>query len=769
MSAANGHWPIGSTVAGCRLEAIAGSGPTGVVYRATQTDRGRPVAVKLLTSAFAVDYAYRDRFEREAWIAASIDHPNVLPVYDVGEVDGTPYVVTLWVEGTDLGGVLTDAGRLTPRHAVTVLRPAAEALAAAHERGLVHGDVKLTNVLLGHPPQPGGDEHVYLSDFGVACLDTAPERFDRPAGDEAADVYAFGCMLYQLLTGTAPFDGPSELPTTEAHRHGPIPSAAAIVPGTPRSLDAVIAKAMATRPEDRFRSASELARALARSLEDVLPEDSPSTSVFAGRAAPAADVQSTNLFDVHAAPADDAPTDVFPELAAPADDVPFTNMFAEYPSAEDPPDDDAPTATFAAVSATEPGPVAHDDDAPWMGFAAEGERLREQEPAGRRRPRSRRRFDRGEDRDASSSTEARSSDGHRLDRRLTAAAALLLAVAAMVALLGGELGSHGQRLTAARQPGDGHAMAPARMTTPTRATSSLTMRPASSPAPRTEVTGESGGLNAGQTVQLGGRPGAAAADQNGDLWVSLPGAQRVVKISAADHRTVAFGDSGSPSTITAGAGSVWVGGSAALVRLSSQSGRILTRVPLAGPPVALTADASGDGSVWAAESSGLIVHYSPAGEVLDQQQLTSASSSIGSGEGWTWAVNATGGGLSRIGEHSETPLRDGAGPDAVTFDEGVWTAQANGSVTRFDPRPGRLAVNAELPVAPSLDAIAATEHSPSVWAISSRTMRLYRISNSSAPSVTGTVTFRSPPVAVSAIGSSAWVTTQDGGVVQIDS
>jgi len=139
---------MGSTIAGCRLDAVAGRGGMGVVYRATQLALDRPVAVKAMAPALAEDVDYRERFQRESRLAASIEHPNVIPVYEAGELDGTLYLIMRWVDGTDLRALLAADGRLSPARAAQLLGPVASALHAAHRRGLVHRDVKPANVLI---------------------------------------------------------------------------------------------------------------------------------------------------------------------------------------------------------------------------------------------------------------------------------------------------------------------------------------------------------------------------------------------------------------------------------------------------------------------------------------------------------------------------------------------------------------------------------------------------------------------------------------------
>src|SRR3954452_18384155 len=158
---------VGATIAGCRLEGIAGRGGMGVVYRATQEALDRPVAVKAIAPEYAGDRGFRERFQHESQLAASIDHPNVIPVYEAGERDGTLYLIMRWVEGTELRALLRREGALAPERAVRLLRPVASALAAAHRRGLVHRDVKPANVLIAREDDES-DEHVYLTDFGIA-------------------------------------------------------------------------------------------------------------------------------------------------------------------------------------------------------------------------------------------------------------------------------------------------------------------------------------------------------------------------------------------------------------------------------------------------------------------------------------------------------------------------------------------------------------------------------------------------------------------------
>src|SRR5919198_5580572 len=154
----------GEEIAGFRIEEVAGEGGMGVVYRATHLALGRPVALKLIASDLASDRDFRARFKRESQLAASIDHPNVIPVYEAGEQDGVLYLAMRYVDGVDLGRLAAANGGLPPQRAVAITAQVAAALDAAHRRGLVHPDVKPANVLI---TGDGDEEHAYLTDFGL--------------------------------------------------------------------------------------------------------------------------------------------------------------------------------------------------------------------------------------------------------------------------------------------------------------------------------------------------------------------------------------------------------------------------------------------------------------------------------------------------------------------------------------------------------------------------------------------------------------------------
>jgi hypothetical protein len=267
---------IGAVIGGCRIEAEIGRGSMGVVYRATDLRLGRVVAIKVIAPELARDAGFRERFEQESQIAASIEHPNVVPVYRSDEEYGELYITMRHVEGTDLRTLLFRDGPLHPRRAAQIIVQIGAALDAAHALGLVHRDVKPGNVMVA---QLHGRDHAYLTDFGltkklasgagltrtgewVGTVDyVAPEQIEGRAVDARADVYALGCILYQSLTGRVPYDRESDVAKMYAHLNEPPPAVTQICPGVPVEFNAVVARAMAKRPADRYGSAGELAAA----------------------------------------------------------------------------------------------------------------------------------------------------------------------------------------------------------------------------------------------------------------------------------------------------------------------------------------------------------------------------------------------------------------------------------------------------------------------------------------------------------------------------
>ena len=265
---------VGSTFAGHRIDAVAGRGGMGVVYRATDITLDRPVALKLLAPSLARDRVFRARFERECRLAAALDHPHVVQIFHAGVERGALYLTMRYVEGTDLRALLAEEGRLEPARAVALVAQVADALGAAHRRGLVHRDVKPANILIATRE---GREHAFLTDFGITADRTSgtdltntgfavgtadymsPEQARGVAVDARADVYALGCVLYRALTGIVVYDKDSDVDKMWAHIHEPPPALLGVRPELPAALGDVVERALAKLPEDRQQTARELA------------------------------------------------------------------------------------------------------------------------------------------------------------------------------------------------------------------------------------------------------------------------------------------------------------------------------------------------------------------------------------------------------------------------------------------------------------------------------------------------------------------------------
>ena len=270
--------PIGSELLGFRIEKEIGRGGMGVVYLAEDTRLRRKVALKLLAPGLAQDGAFRERFLAESELAASLDHPNIVPIYEAGEADGRIFIAMRYVEGADLKALLCQ-GPLDPAHTVAIVAQIASALDAAHARGLVHRDVKPSNVLLAESLAAGRPEHVYLADFGLTrrlsepelltqepqlagTIDyIAPEQIRGDAVDGRADLYSLGCLLYECLTGRPPYRHEQDLALLFAHLEQPPPTLTAEKHDLPNEIDGVIATALAKDPDDRYQTGDELAAA----------------------------------------------------------------------------------------------------------------------------------------------------------------------------------------------------------------------------------------------------------------------------------------------------------------------------------------------------------------------------------------------------------------------------------------------------------------------------------------------------------------------------
>ena len=292
----------GDEFAGYRIEQRLGRGGMGVLYLALEPGLERRVALKLIAPEAAADEVFARRFAEESKIAASIEHPNVVPIYAAGEEAGVPYIAMRYVAGADLAKRLVREGRLDPVEAVEIVAQVGNGLDAIHAAGLVHRDVKPANVLLS-----GADAvHAYITDFGVArnvstesgltqtgrfvgTLDyVAPEQISGGEIDARVDVYALGCLLFKLLTGEVPFPRDGEAARLYAHLNDPPPAPSLYVPEVSMALDDVVIRAMSKSPEDRYPSAGDLGRAAQAALhgeQPAIPERTVATGMAATRTA----------------------------------------------------------------------------------------------------------------------------------------------------------------------------------------------------------------------------------------------------------------------------------------------------------------------------------------------------------------------------------------------------------------------------------------------------------------------------------------------------
>jgi DNA-binding beta-propeller fold protein YncE len=276
------EFPIGSQIAGYRLEEQIGRGGMAVVYRAYDVRLDRNVALKILAPGLAADEAFRKRFTRESKAAAAVDHPNIIPVFDAGQANGVLFIAMRYVHGRDARTLLEAEGPLLTERVIDIVAQVASALDAAHARGLVHRDVKPANMLLD-TRAGGGRDHVYLSDFGLSkqslaqlsqtgltshghflgTLDyVAPEQVEGRQVDGRADEYALGCSAFELLCGTPPFQRDGGLAVLWAKVSEPPPLLSFRRGDLPDAIDGVMSRALARDPADRFENCGEFAAAL---------------------------------------------------------------------------------------------------------------------------------------------------------------------------------------------------------------------------------------------------------------------------------------------------------------------------------------------------------------------------------------------------------------------------------------------------------------------------------------------------------------------------
>jgi serine/threonine protein kinase len=289
----------GNEIAGYRIESLIGRGGMAVVYRAEDPRLGRKVALKLLSPQLADNEQFRQRFIRESRLAASLDHPNIVPIYEAGEADGQLFIAMRYVRGSDLKGVLADeGGRLPVERTLGLFAQIADALDTAHRAGLVHRDVKPGNILVAagrEHTRTGHGDHVYLTDFGLTkrtaelssgltgtghFLGTvdyvSPEQIQGKPVGPGTDIYALGGVLYECLTGQLPFRRDDDAALLWAHLVEAPPPVTGIRPELPEAVDAVVAHAMAKDPADRYQSCEGLLHELQLALGMPATVSSPS-------------------------------------------------------------------------------------------------------------------------------------------------------------------------------------------------------------------------------------------------------------------------------------------------------------------------------------------------------------------------------------------------------------------------------------------------------------------------------------------------------------
>jgi Protein kinase domain len=296
---------VGDEFAGYRLRSVLGRGGMSVVYQADNPRLGSVIAIKVLAPELASDDAFRARFLEESRIAASLNHPNVIPIYDAGSSGGLLYIAMRYVSGTDMRQMIKKRGRILPGTALFLLGQAARALDVAHRRGLVHRDVKPGNLLIEHGNDEGDDpDHVYLTDFGITkhvvsrsgltstgqflgTIDyVAPEQIRGDPVSGLADQYSLGCVLYECLTGRVPFEKDLDAAIIFAHVEESPTAPTVLRPDLPPEVDEVFARVLAKQPDDRYgncREFIEAARAalgtLATGPQTLAPPDTVTTAL----------------------------------------------------------------------------------------------------------------------------------------------------------------------------------------------------------------------------------------------------------------------------------------------------------------------------------------------------------------------------------------------------------------------------------------------------------------------------------------------------------
>lgn len=302
----------GRRIAEYLLQEEIGRGGMAVVYRAEDLRLGRTVAVKLLAPELARNDTFRQRFVHESRVAAAIDHPHIVPVFEAGETEGMLYIAMRYVQGKDLAALLARDGPLSLETACRISLQVASALDAAHAHDLVHRDVKPGNILIAEGTDSDRPEHAYLTDFGltkkslsltgftsvgqfVGTLDyVAPEQISGRPVDGRCDVYSLACVVFEMLTGAPPFRREDDMALLWAHQYDPPPVLTTLRPDLPPAVDPVFARSLAKTPDDRYETCRGFVAALRAAgrtvtpaAEPPVPQSHPLTQVDSGGAAAA--------------------------------------------------------------------------------------------------------------------------------------------------------------------------------------------------------------------------------------------------------------------------------------------------------------------------------------------------------------------------------------------------------------------------------------------------------------------------------------------------
>ena len=627
-----------------RIEGLAGRGGMGVVYRATQLGLERTVALKVITPALADDEDFRKRFVAESKAAASVEHPNVIPVYYAGEREGVLFIVMRYVDGPDLRALVRAEDRLDPERAAHTIAEVAGALDAAHRHGLVHRDVKPANILLDQ------DDHAYLTDFGLTkrAATTAGGELSRAGGwvgtlgyvapeqirgeriDARTDVYALGCVLVYALTGKAPYSGDSDEATLWAHLNAPPPSES-----VPPEFEGVVARALAKDPSDRYPSAGDLGGAALRAAGRSATA-TPEGNVARGLAAPATD--------------DTAPTAL---------------RGAAAPAIPDPDGETRLSPDSAGATAAAPGP-------------GPGSGPRRGPPAGRR------------------------------GTLLAAGAVALVAIAAALALLGGggDDDPDEPARTTTKPAGTAPSVADPPQTAVLTRPNSLTIAAgqvwAMSYSDGAVVLIDAATGDRGARLALG--PGLSSlAAGFGSVWVakSDPRTRNVLRINAktrkrARNGTIEIARPGRNVAIATGAGAVWVA-----VRNPSDSDHSPEAIVRIDPSTGLQREfpvtsgvqdlAVGEGAVWVTNRfTSTVTKIRVSDGRQDRVSVGAGPKGIAVGEDAVWVASSLDDEITRINPNSlqtrHIPIE--AIPERVTVGGGsVWaTAQEAGRLIRIDAK-----------------------------------------------------------------------------------